>query len=383
MGYPTGYSMNDKIFNFEENNPEIGFDNWVITEKAAVGLNDHDQSQITYRVCIKLIKAYQEAYKVFDYEEFYSFLKTEKLTTFDDIIKEAIRNTEYTHGDIIVNLKLIYSQMIRYCLKDKDGRHYYKEESHIGPLKNGYDNILKCISKLSNQYVIDVHTLNHDLLFESFEYTDYLRDKLSDGFSELGSPYYGKCFVDNCMCTIRLEHFKESNYDDKPIRLYKLHGSIDYVILKKECNELKLVKRKAGMIPDSIMEEVEGAYKPYPFHDFCDFLTGSEKEYCSEPYKNFIQLFKDNLKCAESLIIIGYGFKDKKINEIIWEYYNYKGKPIHIVDRNEVVKRGLELNAQFHPNGIEEAKFEELFKEKDILQRDTSEFYNKHIFQKS
>lgn len=71
-------------------------------------------------------------------------------------------------------------------------------------------------------------------------------------------------------------------------------------------------------------------------------------------------MFQSNLKHAEKLIIVGYGFKDEGINSIIMNHFNYKEKPIHIVDRNEVVKRGLELNAQFHPNGIEETRFDEL-----------------------
>ena len=362
MGYPTGYSMNDKIFNFEENNRQIGFYNWEIVDRTKGCFCAYDQSQIVYNSCINLIKEFKKDYETFDYEEFYSFLTPENLATYDDIIKDAIGNTDFTSGDVISNLRRIYSQMIRYCLKDKNGCQYYKEESHVGKLYNEYDNILKYISHLSNEYIVDVHTLNHDVLFESFNYTDYLCDKLSDGFSELGSSYYGKCQNEGFAYTIRLEQFKKENYNDKPVRLYKLHGSIDYVDLKGDLDELKLVKRKVCIKPDSIMEDNGSpTYKTYPFHDFCDFLTGTEKDYTNEPYKSFIEMFEKNLKCAEKLIIIGYGFKDKNINRIIMNQYNYQKIPIHIVDRNNMVKYGLALNAQFHPKGIEETLFDELF----------------------
>lgn len=219
MGYPTGYSMNDKILNFEENNKQIGFYNWEIVDRTTGCFCVYDQSQIVYNSCINLIKEFKNVCEIFDYEEFYSFLTPENLATYDDIIKDAIGNANFTVGDIISNLRRIYSQMIRYCLKDKNGCQYYKEESHVGKLDNEYDNILKYISHLSNEFIVDIHTLNHDVLFESFNYTDYLCGKLSDGFSELGSLYYGKCHNEGHTYTVRLEQFKKENYNEKPVRL--------------------------------------------------------------------------------------------------------------------------------------------------------------------
>ena len=362
MGYPTGYSMNDIIFNIDKINRELFFFFFFPTYRTKLSFNEFDQSQIVYITCVYLIKEYRRNHGNFDYEEFYDFLEPEGLQTYEEIFKEAIENTDFTSRDIISNLRQIYGLMIRHCLKDKDGYQYYKEVSQIGKLGNAYDNILKSISDLSNEYIVDIHTLNHDVLFESFKYTDYLCDKLSDGFSELGSPYYGKYQNDGFTYTVRLEHFNRENYNDVPVRLYKLHGSIDYVDLKGKLDKLKLVKKKVGIKSDSILEDINGStYKTYPFHEFCDFLTGTKKDYSSEPYKSFKQMFEQNLECAEKLIIIGYGFKDPEINKTINEHYDRKEKPIHIVDRNDVVKYGIELNAQFHPNGIEETRFDELF----------------------
>jgi len=98
----------------------------------------------------------------------------------------------------------------------------------------GYTGIMNCISELSNRHIINIHTLNHDLFFESFNHSDFLKGDLSDGFEELGSKYFGKLDVEGRSYMVRLERYT-GNYHEK-IRLYKLHGSLDYELFYRNEN---------------------------------------------------------------------------------------------------------------------------------------------------
>ena len=50
-------------------------------------------------------------------------------------------------------------------------------------------------------------------------------------------------------------------------------------------------------------------------------------------FKKLFKKFRNNLSKANSLIIIGYGCKDKGINEIIKDNFDYKNKPSFIIDK--------------------------------------------------
>ena len=49
-------------------------------------------------------------------------------------------------------------------------------------------------------------------------------------------------------------------------------------------------------------------------------------------FKKLFEEFKNNLKNAETLIIIGYGCKDEGINELIKDNFDYQHKQIFIID---------------------------------------------------
>lgn len=109
-------------------------------------------------------KKYAETHK-FDYEEFYDFIKSEEVynscyeTLCDDLLDEY---TDY--GSFVFSLPDIYNQMVRYLLRDKDGNSFYENQPfHVGYVEH-YDGFLKYLNHLKEDYIIDVHTLNHDLL---------------------------------------------------------------------------------------------------------------------------------------------------------------------------------------------------------------------------
>ena len=87
-------------------------------------------------------------------------------------------------------------------------------------------------------------------------------------------------------------------------------------------------------------------YELSPFEYHADFLTGTTskiKRY-NEPllFRKLFKKFRKNLRDADKLIIIGYGCKDEGINEMIKENFDYRHKPLFIID--EYTKEGSQVD---------------------------------------
>lgn len=145
----------------------------------------------------------------------------------------------------------------------------------------------------------------------------------------------------NASYNVRLERYK-ARYNT-PVRLYKLHGSLDYILYYRTVDNCILipdnyVKLKEKMSPMDLMKARKSkiGYEKYPFAYHADFLTGSKskiKRY-DEPilFKKLFKRFHNNLHKAETLLIIGYGGKDIKINEMIQNHFDFRTKQVYIFD---------------------------------------------------
>lgn len=371
-GYPIGNEMNYGLLNFEDKDVYFSpsgelaiFTNRQKPQFQIEGVyNDHQKYFI---FCKRLIKEYAIAHDgKFDYELFYDFIKSDEVkekryqVLCDDLLSEFESFENY-----LFNITHIYNQMVEHLLKDRDGKNRYDDEPFNINDVEGYNGFLDYLSQSSREYIINIHTLNHDLLFESFKYTGYLNNRISDGFDEYGSEYYGKLIHDNRTYNCRLERYT-GRYNTS-IRLFKLHGSLDYVPFYREIENGfmipdKYVKIKWGIGAGDIMKSRKSkiGYDVSPFEYHADFLTGttSKIQRYNEPllFKKLFKQFKKNLKHADKLIIIGYGCKDKGINEIIKEYFDYHYKPSFIIDKyagKMVEEFGKAINAVLHKIDID------------------------------
>ena len=348
MGYPIGNDMNESLLDFDDRYLDFApcgslatsTDGTKPTFQMGGVLNNHQKYFI---FCKRLIKEYTKAHKdKFDYEQFYDFIKTEeaKRERYQRLCDDLLDDCEsYEH--YLSNVSHIYNQMAAHLLKDKTGKSWYDDEPFKMNFYDGYNGFLTYLSELSHEFIVNVHTLNHDLLFESFNKTGFINGSISDGFDEYGSEYYGKLTAKGRTYHCRLERYK-GRYNT-PIRLYKLHGSLDYVPFYRR-NEYgwmipeNYVKIKWGIGAGNIMKSRQSkvGYDISPFEYHADFLTGTTskiKRY-SEPllFRKLFKKFRKNLRNAEMLIIIGYGCKDEGINEIIKENFDYNHKPLFIID---------------------------------------------------
>ena len=357
MGYPTGAVVNKGI---------LDFDKQLVAFSPAGALamgKDGTKPDFGYTsiydkgfcLCKELIAEYSKRVEWFDYEQFMDILRSKNLySEFAPILDKYVDNTNTAYS-IVGNLPDIYSQMVAYLLKDLDNNSWYEGmPTHIGPYVDEpralYNSFLQYLSKLKQYYLVNIHTLNHDLFLESFNRSEYINGDMSDGFDDNGSRYYGRLRVegrDPYRC--RLERYT-GRYYGAPIRLYKLHGSLNYAMMHRDTKNGLVddceVKFRYGMGLLDLERERNG--KNGYDNDFCsyhaDFLTGTTTKVAyyhrSNFYKKMFRKFKNNLIRANVLIVIGYGGKDEGINDYLLSYFDYNSKPCFFIDP------GISHNAQ-------------------------------------
>jgi hypothetical protein len=350
MGYPVGNQLNEKLLNCTGDNFSFSpaGELYVSTDGTKPDLGYKNSYDWYFDFCKDAIHYYNDSIKAFDYEEFYDYLKDEAKN--DNGLKELFEKGDYcksefdTFEQYLYQIDNIYNQLVAFHLKDGTGKSWYDDEpTYLKPSFDGYTGFLNCIEKLSKNYLLNVHTLNHDLFFERLNHTEWINGELCDGFEELGSPFYGKLRHDNRTYKCRLSRYT-GKYKGK-MRLYKLHGSKDYYPFYKTTKNNVLVpevylKSRWGIDNSELLKEIKDKkgnlrYERCSINYHADFLTGTTAKIVRYNehllYKKLFNLFKQNLNKAEILIIIGYGCKDVMINKYILEHFGNK-KPCYIID---------------------------------------------------
>lgn len=259
----------------------------------------------------------------------------------DDSLFEGLSTINRNCGHLRPSVLLVYTQMVLYLLKDKNGQSFYDDRELDSNIISCYYSFMRLVSELRRESVVNVHTLNHDLLFEALAKTESVWGRVSDGFDEYGSEYFGKLRIGNNSYYCCLDRYV-GKYDTG-LRLFKLHGSIDYVPFSRKADDNifrleNYVKIKSGISPTEILRnnEKKDGYELSPFECHADFLSGHKHKQLryEEPvlYKRLLDEFRSNLRKSAKLIIIGYGCKDDGINSIVKESFDYKNKPAFIVD---------------------------------------------------
>ena len=204
------------------------------------------------------------------------------------------------------------------------------------PYDPRYRNFLFLLEAVSKNHSVHIHTLNHDLYFESLSYTDCIQGKLADGFDYKGSNIYVLNREIYSKHMVRLRRFIDKY--DEPFCLYKLHGSIDnyWVSFGKE---IDLVKLYYGLSVHEFHKEIlkDGNYQyVHAGADVVpDFLSGTthkiDRYSNGNYYPQMLEHFRINLEKSNVLIVVGYGFRDKRINDYIEQYFLNDPKKVLIV----------------------------------------------------
>lgn len=344
-GYPTSSTLNNRLKKIDASEILIAPSGTAFFLNGQPDINAILSTEKRFFVQ-RFLEFYQHKInkekKSFHYEDFFDY--------YTDLLQGKTEDEDYSGFAKIFLTDYGYPSDERQLLHEFDktyqqliaGRLYKRIEHVHTSGYPGYQGYLKLLSKLGEDNFVHIHTLNHDLLMEQLEHTDELAFKFSDGFTELGSPYY---FRKDGM-TVRTRMF--NNIFDKRFRLYKLHGSVDNLNYKFN-HEIEIVKHIHGANYTDLMREYTGEngklnYHQFPWNWHPNYLSGTtaKTRYYSESYyyKQMFEHFNKNLQNSSLLIIIGYGFNDLEINRMIQEEF---------LSRNEVVVMVIKRNKIDNP----------------------------------
>lgn len=365
QGYPMASELNEQIQSVNPDNLTID------SEGNLFNLPESKEDPFWYfsdarkkHFVKELIGLFMAENKEFDYEMFYDFLMNPELlkrTDFKEVCEQFRKkydiksdNLEYGNRELIDKTVRLINQYIQILLVDKNDENFYKPVGLMKPLPEEYTGFLQLTEKMGEDSIVHIHSLNHDIYFETFNQTEWINGDLADGFEEMGSKFYGR-IEDNKM--IRLKYF--ANKYDKKYNLYKLHGSLDqFPFRHQDGSPTEYIKIRKGVSTSNLYKEVEDEDGNFFYeNDFTnyhpDFLSGTTHKilrYDEEGYfKEVFEHFVNNLKKSNKLIIVGYGCRDSEINKMIVKNFDFKNKPVFILDpfpSDEVKSFAAEINAE-------------------------------------
>lgn len=344
MGIASVKRINDRLLTMKESdiiwtqNNIVFFSNGQIDVNASFNLDKRNFLVEFIAYYFSTINFSDFNYEVF-YDFYYSIIRSGDYDnpTILNFCNEFRKKYNLDNSLMNDNVNLLstfndgYNQLIRSLLDKVD----FYENNTANLEYEPYDKMLKYFTELiQSGYKIHIHTLNHDLLFDHIGRQSRISDFFCDGFSELGQSYYGSLRFGgppNMEYYVRLKSFQ--NIYDNSNCFYKLHGSIDTYNFSLANPYFDYTRIKTNYLVDNFLKEVKDSktgkylYKRAHRNAFPDFLSGTTEKLLkySDPYYDVVfKHFRKNLNKAEKLIIIGYGFRDSGINDIIKSEYLQK-----------------------------------------------------------
>jgi hypothetical protein len=341
-GYPKTDEINSRLRKIDKNDIEINSEG--VANFLSKNQKPSDIFGETERLFIQeFLKFYNKEIlkgtESFHYEKFFDFytdlirVKSTKKTVqrFNTFINGFNREQRYTL--LGKNLKYFDKHFIQLLAS-----YFNKKKQELGfslltkPYAGDYASFLYFLDFLDNKYKkIHINTLNHDLLMESLSFSEAMKGNFSDGFNEIGSPFYRE---NNWGESIRLKLFV--NKFDKKFCLYKLHGSLDQYYID---NYNRMVRVKKGTALGKTKIELKGE-EDYKYIDKLftpDILSGikeKKRNYSMKCYyEPVFKHFEENLKKSDNLIVIGYGLRDDGINDYIKKHFlSNKNSKMLVID---------------------------------------------------
>lgn len=373
-GYPLASEINDRFVRLKESDISIHTDGSAWFNDGNSTPNDWFTRKKQRLFVERLLRHYCHEVVTptsFHYEEFYDWYKDllEDRTT-NPAVEAIAKGVGHSLRQAMTNFDLAFNQLVCASLEG-----WLPEVHHGSGSPPSHASFLEMVGRLGQEHLLHFRSLNHDLFFESLSSSDAMQGELSDGFVELGSPFYGKLVEhvkgpnggDFFSSRVRLPVF--SGEFDSRFNLYKLHGSVDHYVFHDV--ERMTIKTKRGIGTHDFRREVgegnELRYEPGFGNYHPDFLSGTTfkaLQYESTAYyRRVFDCFKRNLESSDTLLCIGYGFGDEEINRFIID---------HLLDREEtrvlivdIQKMSMPLEieraSQFFDRGVTDCDYNALF----------------------
>lgn len=274
--------------------------------------------------CIYKLESYYNNLKYYqvNYEDIYYLISQTHDNLWGEWENPAIVDFEQELGENLnyfINNGLTFLDILANALTYIENMVWHSLTNMISNLEN-----LKCILNASLDSEVKtthIFTLNHDKVIERLFAKNKI--KYTDGF---GNP------------EIDVRYWNLSVFDeDYRIGLYKLHGSVNW--FRFSANNSKNFRfGNVGDLKDidhtkNINNELQLAFGP-------ELLIGTSNKILNYPRSLYSEMFfrlHSTLKRIDSLIIVGYGFRDKAINSKIIEFMNCSSNNrLIIIDKKQI-----------------------------------------------
>jgi hypothetical protein len=353
-GYPLAKDIGNKLIQLSREQFIIHTDSSAGWVKEGETFPNNEWLKVNERHFTELfIKFYVESIgKVpFNYENFIDFVtemfRKKKVPRGLEkyIIKNGLKlESPYTFESCASSMAIALPHLVASLLYRSD------QDMNLAP----YARFFHLLTYLMNHAPVRIHSLNHDRLMERLCKMSNLPGEFSDGFTHSGSSYYSQSPNDEF---IRLRYFS-GKYPEKN-HLVKLHGSTDDFQFRSANGKLEVVKSSPLGVGPLVIEETvqgKGAKYEYSIRGMApNYLMGtnSKIEYYGTPgyYRTVFGKFVRDLEKSNILVVIGYSFQDKKINELISKYFRGKVFVSDITTpSNRLFKK---MKGVFWPGGVE------------------------------
>lgn len=318
----------------------------------------HDEYMMWGYMLNKLVQSYIEKKGQFvNYEDFYQFTidlfqnKFEVESIFENARKTAEEeNPYYSKSSPDYEFRVYpFKNVPRYQLIDLINElvgDLLYVRSKGDEIKKQYNSF---IEKLKNYNEINIISLNHDLLMETIISKELGRN-FSDGFTRNQNILF---------CDDKPLNVYQSAFDED-ITLLKLHGSIDmykyevcdqigssvtptgkYLYFKTHNYTEKQSPQRKNPDTGEIVQTFHRSISP-------QFITGTRKDEIiatQELYNTLYNKFAKQIANATELLIVGYSFSDKHINERI-QYAINNSKLNSIININPTINFPYSVNKQ-------------------------------------
>lgn len=373
--FPLAGEINENFVGLKENDFTIHSDGTAWFHDGEPNPNDWFMNKTERVFTERLLEYYCNEVvtpESFHYEEFYDWYKALRNgRTSDENIQHLASELDRDLGTLLLRFDLTFNQLLAQPLSKRP-----PEVHHCHGLPRSHAQFLSLIEVLGQKHVLHIHSLNHDIFFESLSSTDAIQGELADGFTDLGSPYYGTLQHvvngdganggDWFSYTVRLPYFADKF--DARYNLYKLHGSIDYYVFNDP--KRTTVKNKRGIGPSDLMKEVtedgslryESDYSNY-HPSFLSGTTYKALKYDSTPYyRSVFEHFKENLSKASVLVVVGYGFGDSEINRMVENHFLCRrDSKVFVIDVHKPESPPIfEEASQYCPGGVSDFDYDDL-----------------------
>lgn len=263
---------------------------------------------------IELQEYYKDSNEIVNYEDIYYLLDffrknvygSEKNPAFKYLFKsfESTIKDLFSPIDPIINDKISFERLLSETLR-------YIEDSVINLLSqrpNNFKGLLLLNQVVSDDIIssTDIFSLNHDTVVENFLYSNNF--VFCEGFGKANDGYR---FWDQSLFRL-----------DNRINLYKLHGSVDWYYF----DETSWTDRRVCKCSSEIIWREPR--KPIILIGTYNKLA----EYIKSIYLELFCLFYKTLNKHSTIVISGYSFGDKGINEKLFEWLLTGNNKMIIID---------------------------------------------------